>query len=150
MPSIVYSNLAQAGAQRSVNIDLPGREYEILIGGGLLKDAGRLIAQRLGDGKCGIVSDENVAGHHLDVLEASLRAEGRLKGSIVLRPGEATKCFNELERLSEGLLDMGLERGDMVVAFGGGVIGDLAGFAASILRRGVRPVSYTHLRAHET
>ena len=140
MPSIVYSNLAQAGAQRSVNIDLPGREYEILIGGGLLKDAGRLIAQRLGDGKCGIVSDENVAGHHLDVLEASLRAEGRLKGSIVLRPGEATKCFNELERLSEGLLDMGLERGDMVVAFGGGVIGDLAGFAASILRRGVRHV----------
>jgi 3-dehydroquinate synthase len=140
MPSIVYSNLAQAGAQRCVNIDLPGREYGILIGAGLLNDAGRLIAQRLGDGKCGVVSDENVAKHHLKTLEASLRAECRLKGSIVLRPGEATKRFGELERLSEGLLEMGLERGDMVVAFGGGVIGDLAGFASSILRRGVRLV----------
>ncbi len=140
MPSITYSNIAQTGVHRSVKIDLPGREYEILIGGGLLEDAGRLIAQRLGEGKCGIVSDENVARHHLDTLEASLRAECRLKGSIVLRPGESTKRFGELERLSEGLLDMGLERGDMVVAFGGGVIGDLAGFAASILRRGVRHV----------
>ena len=140
MPSIVYSNLAQAGAQRKVRIDLPGREYEILIGAGMLNDAGRFIAQRLGAGRCGVVSDENVAGHHLKTLEASLRAEGRFKGSVVLRPGEATKRFGELERLSESLLEMGLERGDLVVAFGGGVIGDLAAFAASILRRGVRYV----------
>lgn len=121
-------------------INLPGREYEILIGGGLLIEAGRAIAQRLGKGKCGVVTDENVAGHHLASLEAALKGEGRFKGSIVLPPGEGTKCFGQLERLSEGLLEMGLERGDFVVAFGGGVIGDLAGFAASILRRGVRYV----------
>ena len=140
MPSIVYSNLAQAGAHRSVAIDLPGREYEILIGGGLLNEAGRAIAQRLGKGKCGVVTDENVAGFHLKNLEAALKAEGRHKGSIVLPAGEPTKCFAQLDKLSQGLLEMGLERGDFVVAFGGGVIGDLAGFAASILRRGVRYV----------
>ncbi len=140
MPSIVYSNLAQAGAHRSVAIDLPGREYEILIGGGLLNEAGRAIAQRLGKGKCGVVTDENVAGFHLENLEAALKADGRHKGSIVLPAGESTKCFAQLDRLSQGLLEMGLERGDFVVAFGGGVIGDLAGFAASILRRGVRYV----------
>ncbi len=140
MPTIVHSNLAQAGAHRTVNIDLPGREYDILIGGGLLSDAGRLVATHLGKGRCGIVTDENVAGYHLKELEAALSAEGRHKGSIVLPPGEATKCFAQLEKLSQGLLEMGLERGDFVVAFGGGVIGDLAGFASSILRRGVRLV----------
>lgn len=140
MPSIVYSNLSQPGSHRTVPIALPGRAYEILIGGGLLDNAGRLIAERLGKGRCGIVSDENVAGFHLKTLETALRAEGRHKGSIVLPPGEATKRFDKLESLCEGLLEMGLERGDMVVAFGGGVIGDLAGFAASILRRGVRYV----------
>jgi 3-dehydroquinate synthase len=140
MPSIVYSNLAQAGTHRTVRIDLPGREYEILIGAGLLGQAGRLIAQRLGAGKIGVVTDENVASYHLSELQAALRAEGRHKGSVVLKAGEGTKCFAELARLSEDLLEMGLERGDLVVAFGGGVIGDLAGFAASILRRGVRYV----------
>ena len=74
---------------------------------------------------------------HLPVLEAGLRAENRLAGAIVLPPGEATKSFRELGPLCERLLRMGLERGDLVVAFGGGVIGDIAGFAASILRRGV-------------
>ncbi len=137
MPGIVYSNLAQAGAHRQVKIDLPGREYEIVIGGGLLGEAGRLIAQRVGKGRCGVVTDENVAHHHLADLEAALKAEGRHKGSIVLPAGEATKSFGRLQELSEGLLEMGLERGDYIVAFGGGVIGDLAGFAASILRRGV-------------
>ncbi|MBU1210450.1 MAG: 3-dehydroquinate synthase [Alphaproteobacteria bacterium] len=140
MPTIVHSNLARSGAHRTVPIDLPGREYEILIGAGLLDDAGRLIAQRLGKGKCGVVTDTNVAAHHLATLEAALKAEGRHKGSVVLPAGEPTKSFGKLAELSETLLEMGLERGDFVVAFGGGVIGDLAGFAASILRRGVRYV----------
>lgn len=140
MPSIVNSNLAQAGTHRTVTIELPGRDYDILIGSGLLGRAGRLIAERLGPGRCGVVTDENVARFHLGPLEAALKAEKRHKGSIVLKPGEATKCFAELERLSETLLQLGLERGDFVVALGGGVIGDLAGFAASILRRGVRYV----------
>jgi 3-dehydroquinate synthase len=121
-----------------VPVALPGRAYDVLIGPDLLAEAGRLIATRLGKAKCGIVTDENVAGHHLAALEASIRAEGRLSGTIVLKPGEGTKSFRELAPLCERLLELGLERNDLVVALGGGVIGDLTGFAAGILRRGVR------------
>ncbi|MGQ0671520.1 MAG: 3-dehydroquinate synthase [Hyphomicrobium sp.] len=138
MPSLVNSLAATSRASRTVPVALGARSYDVLIGADLLSEAGRLIAGRLGKAKCGIVTDANVAHHHLDTLKASLAAENRLAGSIVLTPGEATKSFRELAPLSERLLEMGLERGDLVVAFGGGVIGDLAGFAASILRRGVR------------
>lgn len=123
---------------RSVEVSLNARAYDVLIGAGLLRHAGALIAARLGNVKCGVVTDENVARHHLAMLEESLGAHGLLAGSIVLKAGEATKSFKELVSLSERLLDMGLERGDLVVPLGGGVIGDLAGFAAGILRRGVR------------
>ena len=75
---------------------------------------------------------------HLRRCEAALAARGQHAGTDVLAPGEATKSFAELARLCERLLEMGLERGDLVIALGGGVIGDLAGFAASILRRGMR------------
>jgi 3-dehydroquinate synthase len=125
-------------AEKTVPVSLGSRSYNVLIGPGLLPETGRLIATRIGKGKCGIVTDENVARHHLATVEASLKAENRFAGSIVLPPGESTKCFAQLTKLSEGLLEMGLERGDFVVAFGGGVIGDLAGFAAGILRRGIR------------
>ncbi len=138
MPTLVHSMAAVSRAKRTVPVVLGERSYDVLIGPGLLAEAGRLIATRLGRAKCGIVTDENVARHHLAELEASLRAEGRLAGSIVLPAGEATKSYTQLAPLSERLLEMGLERGDLVVAFGGGVIGDLAGFAAGILRRGVR------------
>jgi 3-dehydroquinate synthase len=89
------------------------------------------------------VTDENVvAAGHLETLRRALAAhEGgslRLLGCIVLSPGEATKCFGELARLAERLLELGVERGDALIALGGGVIGDLTGFAAAILRRGVR------------
>ena len=126
-------------AVRTVAVDLPGRAYEIRIGAGLLAGAGRQIADLFPKSKCAIVTDENVARLHLATLQAGLAAEGRLRGApIVLPAGEATKSFRELGPLCEKLLETGLERGDLVVAFGGGVIGDLAGFAASILRRGVR------------
>ncbi len=138
MPTAVNSLAAATRARRTVHVALGDRSYDVLIGAGLLAEAGRLVATRLGKAKCGIVTDENVARYHLPALEASLAAEGRLKGSVVLKPGEQTKSFRELGPLSERLLEMGLERGDLVVAFGGGVIGDLAGFAAGILRRGVR------------
>jgi 3-dehydroquinate synthase len=123
---------------RTVPVALGDRAYDVLIGPGLLPRVGTLIASRLGSARCAIVTDRNVAGFHLQTLEKALRADGRLAGSIVLPPGEATKSFRELEPLCERLLDLGLERGDLVIAFGGGVIGDLAGFAAAILRRGVR------------
>jgi 3-dehydroquinate synthase len=138
MPTLVHSMTGMSRAEKAVPVVLGARSYDVLIGPGLLQEAGRLIATRIGKGKCGIVTDENVARHHLAALEASLKAENRHAGSIVLPAGEATKCFARLSELSEGLLEMGLERGDFVVAFGGGVIGDLAGFAAGILRRGVR------------
>jgi 3-dehydroquinate synthase len=138
MPTLAHSLAATTRAARTVTVSLGARSYDVLIGPDLLAETGRLVAGRLGKAKCGIVTDENVASHHLATLEASLRAEGRHKGSIVLKPGEPTKSFRELGPLCERLLEMGLERGDLVVAFGGGVIGDLAGFAAGILRRGVR------------
>ncbi|MET1045191.1 MAG: 3-dehydroquinate synthase [Hyphomicrobium sp.] len=123
---------------RAVRVDLGDRSYDVLIARGVLRDAGALIKARFGSVKCGIVTDENVARHHLSTLEDSLKAEGAFAGSIIMKPGEATKSFRDLAVLSERLLELGLERGDLVVPFGGGVIGDLAGFAAGILRRGVR------------
>lgn len=127
-----------ASPSRAVHVDLANRSYDVLIAAGLLRDAGALIKSRLGPVKCGVVTDENVARHHLATLEESLKAEGLHAGSVIMKPGEGTKNFRDLASLSERLLEMGLERGDVVLPFGGGVIGDLAGFAAGILRRGVR------------
>lgn len=122
----------------TIRVSLGARSYDVLIGQGLLGQAADTIKTRLGPAKCAVVTDETVAGHHLEPLERSLRASGRHAGTCILPPGEATKSFASLQRLSEHLLEMGLERGDLVVALGGGVIGDLTGFAASIARRGMR------------
>lgn len=123
---------------RTVNVPLGERAYDVLIGPGLLARAGELIGARIGKARCAIVTDANVSHFHLGALESTLQRDGRHVGSIILPPGESTKSFRQLEPLCEGLLELGLERGDLVVALGGGVIGDLAGFAAAILRRGVR------------
>jgi len=123
-----------------VRVELGDRAYDVLIGPGLLERAAELIEAALGTCRCGIVTDENVAAHHLKTLENGLPSFGRHAGSVVLPQGESTKCFAQLDRLCQELLKMGLERGDAVIALGGGVIGDLAGFAASILRRGMRYV----------
>jgi 3-dehydroquinate synthase len=124
------------GVQR-VPVPLGDRAYDVLIGPGLAARAGSLIAELYPAARCGIVTDETVAKHHLGALEKGF-AEGKIAGTVVLPPGEATKSFVEVAALSEKLLDMGLERGDLAVALGGGVMGDLAGFAAAILRRGIR------------
>jgi len=128
----------------TIPVTLGSRSYDVLIGPGLMVHAADLIEARLGKGpgkaKCGIVTDANVAPYHLAPLEASLKATGRHAGTEVLAPGEATKSFASLSRLCERLLEMALERGDLVVALGGGVIGDLAGLAASLVRRGIRLV----------
>jgi 3-dehydroquinate synthase len=125
---------------RTIPVALAGRPYEVLIGPGLLAATARLAADRLGSARAVIVTDDNVAHHHLETVAAGFAAAGRLAGTIALTPGEATKSFAALATLSERLLASGIERGDIVVALGGGVIGDLAGFAAAILRRGVRYV----------
>ena len=122
----------------TVPVSLGERSYDVLIGAGLIGRTGEIIGDRLGKRKCGIVTDANVATRHLQVVEASLAAEGRHAGTLVLPPGEATKSLERLGEVADALLGMGLERGDLVVALGGGVIGDLVGFAASMVRRGMR------------
>ena len=126
---------------RQVPVQLGSRSYDILIGRGLIADAGRLIAERFPAARAVIVTDQNVARHHGGALTASLRAAGLLLAEpIVVAPGEASKSFATLESVCRNLLRTGLERSDLVVALGGGVIGDLTAFAASIVRRGVRMV----------
>lgn len=137
--SVPVAEHAPAGAApRTVNVALGDRAYDVLIGAGLLAETGRLIAARIGKVKCAIVTDETVASRHLSALESSLKEAGLSAEAIVLPPGEATKSFSQLQPLCERILSLGIERGDVVLAFGGGVIGDLAGFAAGIVRRGVR------------
>ncbi len=122
----------------TVPVELGERRYEVLIGAGLLENAAGLIGDRLEARKFGIVTDENLAARHLAVLEASLGAAGRHAGTVILPPGEATKSLTHLGVVADRLIAMGLERGDLVIALGGGVIGDITGFAASIVRRGMR------------
>jgi 3-dehydroquinate synthase len=124
--------------QRTVRVDLPGRDYDIVIGPGVLARAGALVRPLLRRGRVSVVTDETVAGLHLPAFRAAMEREGIAVEALVLPPGEATKCWAELARTLEWLLDAKVERGDLVVALGGGVIGDLVGFAAAILRRGVR------------
>ena len=119
-----------------IPVVLGERSYDVLIGCGLLADTGAEMTRRFGSVRAAIVTDENVARLHLDTLTASLG--DRCRGSIVLPPGEPTKSFARLGDLCDRLLALGVERGDIVIALGGGVIGDLTGFAAAILRRGVR------------
>ena len=126
----------QAG---TVHVDLGVRAYDVRIGSGLLARAGAEIAPLLGSRKrLVVVSDETVAAAHLPALKAGLAAAGISCEALLLPPGEATKCWAQLERVTEWLLAQKVERRDIVVALGGGVIGDLVGFAAAILRRGVR------------
>ncbi|WP_300029802.1 3-dehydroquinate synthase [uncultured Roseobacter sp.] len=122
----------------TVRVNLPGREYDVRIGPGLIAAAGDHIAPFLKRSRVAVISDETVAALHLDSLRDGLAEQGIAMQSLTLPAGEATKSWGPLEQSVEWLLDQKVERGDMVVAFGGGVIGDLAGFAAAVLRRGVR------------
>lgn len=130
----------QADALVEVRVALAGRPYDVLIGPQLSARAAELIGKHLAVAKCAIITDANVAAYHLEGLAAGLAARGQLAGTKVLPPGEGSKSFAVLQELCETLLALRLERGDLVLALGGGVIGDLAGFAASILRRGIRYV----------
>ncbi|PUB19263.1 3-dehydroquinate synthase [Yoonia sediminilitoris] len=120
-----------------VRVDLSDRAYDIHIGTGLLGQAGAF-CRGLGRRKhiC-IVTDQTVAGLHLATLQAGLADAGLTSEALALPAGEATKCWAQLERTVEWLLAQKVERDDVIIAFGGGVIGDLAGFAAAIMRRGV-------------
>lgn len=120
-----------------VEVGLGDRAYDILIGSGLLARSGEEVARRLPNTRAAIVTDENVAAAHLDTLKAGL-AKGGIQSAVVTLPaGEKTKSFAHLEEVVDGVLAAKLERRDVVIALGGGVIGDLAGFASGIVRRGM-------------
>ena len=122
----------------TVHVALPGREYDILIGPGLLAQAGEHVAPFLRRPRVVVISDDTVAALHLESLRLGLATAGITMQALSLPPGEATKSWSQLARCVDWLLDQKVERNDVVIALGGGVIGDLVGFAAAILRRGVR------------
>jgi 3-dehydroquinate synthase len=120
-----------------VPVALAGRPYDVRIGPGLLDRAGEAIAPLLKRRRVVVVADETVQGLYGARLTRALSAVSIEVRSVVIPPGEAAKSFASLERLCDELLALEVERGDLIVAFGGGVVGDLAGFAAAILKRGV-------------
>ncbi|MCE8518212.1 3-dehydroquinate synthase [Ruegeria pomeroyi] len=122
----------------TVHVALGARSYDVEIGPGLMAEAGAHIAPMLKRRRVCVLTDETVASLHLEALREGLAAGGITMQALALPPGEATKSWPHLERAVDWLLAEKVERNDIVVAFGGGVIGDLAGFAAAILRRGVR------------
>mgnify|MGYP001167232921 CR=1 FL=1 len=122
----------------TVSVGLGARSYDIRIGDGLLARAGAEIAPLLRRPRVAIITDETVAAVHLPALESALGQEGIAASALRLPPGEASKGWAQLQRSVEWLLEERIERGDLVLALGGGVVGDLAGFAAAIVRRGVR------------
>ncbi|WP_233544804.1 3-dehydroquinate synthase [Pseudooceanicola sediminis] len=124
--------------QEKLRVELGERGYEILIGPGLLAEAGAHIAPLLRRPRVAVLTDETVAALHLETLRAGLAEAGIDMVSLALPAGESTKSWPQFTRAVEWLLDQKVERSDVVVALGGGVIGDLAGFAAAVLRRGVR------------
>ncbi|HXL67924.1 MAG TPA: 3-dehydroquinate synthase [Xanthobacteraceae bacterium] len=124
-------------APETVRVDLGARAYDVVVGDNLLDEAGDRIARLKPGAKCAIVTDETVAELHLRRLERSLKVNGLQSVSIVVPAGEASKSLATLERVLDELLVARVERGDLVVALGGGVMGDLAGFAAAIALRGI-------------
>ncbi|MET3890133.1 3-dehydroquinate synthetase [Bosea sp. OAE506] len=128
----------QTGARITVPVALEGRAYDIHIGRHQLCEAASLIAAMAPGAKVAVVTDERVGPLHAPALEASLQQEGIGFTRITVPPGEATKSYAQLTTLCDALLAAKIERDDLVIALGGGVVGDLTGFAAAVLRRGVR------------
>jgi 3-dehydroquinate synthase len=125
-------------AQKTVRVDLGDRSYDILIGPGLISAAAGEIAGRLKGRRMAVVTDAHVAPLYLGPLMESLKEKGIKAVSLVLPAGEKTKSFEHLIPACEAILGARIERNDAVIALGGGVIGDLTGFAAGIVRRGSR------------
>ncbi|HEY4775768.1 MAG TPA: 3-dehydroquinate synthase [Xanthobacteraceae bacterium] len=120
-----------------VNVALGARAYDIVIGRGLLGSLGARMAALRPGAKAAIVTDATVARLHLAAASQALAAAGIAATPIVVPAGEESKSFASFERVCDALLSARIERGDLVVALGGGVVGDLAGFAAAVVRRGV-------------
>jgi len=120
-----------------VQVALGARAYDIVIGRGLLASLGTRIKALRPGARVALVTDETVARHHLSGCEASLKSAGLEAARIVVPEGEGSKSYATFETVCEAVIAARIERGDLVIAFGGGVIGDLAGFAAACVRRGL-------------
>lgn len=123
---------------QSVRVELGSRSYDILIGQGLLDRAGELLSPMLARKRVFVVADRQVADLHRGALEAGLSKKGVTSDWVLVEPGEGSKSMVSLERVCDALIGAGCERDDLIVAFGGGVIGDLTGLAAGLLKRGAR------------
>lgn len=123
---------------RTVRVDLGPRSYDVVVGRQLIETAGSEIARRLPGVRLAIVTDETVAALHLPIVLESLDAAGLDHVVTTIAPGEPSKGFATLEKVADSILSARLERSDVIVALGGGVVGDLAGFAAGVVRRGMR------------
>ncbi len=121
----------------TVDVALGDRAYDIVIGRDTLASLGKRIAALRPGARTAVVTDRNVARHWLAQTEASLTEAGIATSHIIVEEGEGSKSYAGLEQVSEALISAKIERADLVIALGGGVVGDLAGFAAAILRRGV-------------
>jgi 3-dehydroquinate synthase len=122
---------------RRIEVGLGDRAYPVLVGPGLLARAGELAKPILKRPRAAVVTDRTVERLHGKALLAALEAQGLAAPVIAIAPGEESKSFEDLAELSDRLLALALDRGDMIIAFGGGVVGDLAGFAAAIYKRGI-------------
>lgn len=117
-----------------------GEPYPVLIGAGLIGEAGRHVAALTGKGRLPVVSDENVWAAQGHALWAGLAEAGIEPVPLIVPPGEGSKSWPTLIRLVDDLIALGVERGGCILAFGGGMVGDLAGFAAAIVKRGIAHV----------
>jgi 3-dehydroquinate synthase len=122
---------------RAIAVGLGERAYEVRVGHGLIDRAGLSIAPLLRRPRTAVVSDETVWALHGARLTAALERSGIAVSPVIVAPGEQTKSFKGLAEVTDRLLALELDRGDLVTAFGGGVVGDLAGFAAAIYKRGI-------------
>ena len=131
------TTLPRASEQITVPVALGARAYDIVIGRGSIASLGERIDALRPGAKLAIVTDATVAKRHLAAAEASLKSAGLESCAIVVPEGEGSKSFATFETVCEAIVAARIERGDLVVALGGGVIGDLAGFAAASARRGL-------------
>ena len=127
----------RVGESTTVNVGLGNRAYDIAIGRGAVASLSARIAALKPGARLAIVTDENVARLHLEIIERQLSAAGMTTSRIVVPPGEGSKSFASFERVCDALIEAKIERNDLIIALGGGVVGDLAGYAAASVRRGL-------------
>jgi shikimate kinase/3-dehydroquinate synthase len=138
MPAPSPSTMPAPQAITNVPVELGARRYDILIGAHLVEEAGHHIAKLFPGSACTVVTDRNVAERHLPSLEAGLDGAGIRHTRCIVEPGEASKSYDVFSQVCDSIIEARMERRDLVIALGGGVIGDLAGFAAASVRRGMR------------